>query len=150
MGSDRGVGLGDRLVFHRRRLLLDGLLGLGGLLDGLRGLGRVLDRLGRRRRLLQVGQFGAAAGLVGLRRVGLRHVRGGRVRIRVEVGLLHEFGRRLGGGIRRSLVPGPLCGAECLVLELLQLRRIRAVCPLQLKMLFDRVVENAHWKLPGT
>ena len=65
-------------------------------------------------------------------------------------GCVHEFGRRLGKRIGGILVAGPLGRAESLVLELFQLGVVRAMLPLQLQMLFDRFVENAHRWSPGT
>ena len=117
-----GAGVGDRLVLHRRVLLLGravvvGLLGLGGL--GLLG------------RLLQIGDVRGAPParlLVGLLpRLDLRGD--------------EELGRRLGERIR---LVRPLRRPKGLVLEPFNLGFIRAMGALQFQVLSDCVVEDAH------
>ena len=157
------VGLRHRLVFPGGLLLLGRLVVEVELVVVLVRLRRlvlvvghlvlVLDLLGR---LLDVGHAGRGLA-AGRRRVGgyvrLRHlgVRAGVLQLRLS----HELGRRLGRGIRngvairrRSLGAGALGRAERLILELLQLGIVGAVLALELQMLPDCLVENAHKPVP--
>ena len=113
-----------------RRLLLLG----GSLVDWCgRRLGDVLNdwrlfRLGKRWRLLQVGNRRLTANALVLR----------------DIRLLHELSRRLSQRIRRLLVAWPFRLTERLVLELLQLGIAGAVLALQLQMLSNGLVKDAH------
>ena len=135
--ADRRAG---RLVFGGGLRLLGAAHLVVRLVLGLLGLGA--------RRLLQSAIRRLLASAGGSRRHRRRRRRGigaaAPRRPRRRVGLGHEFGRRLGGRIGRSVGARALRRPEGVVLELLQLGVVGAVLALELEVLSDCLVENAH------
>ena len=119
-------------LLRRRRSSATGGGGSSGRISGGRRSGAGAGRLG---------------GLSDLARAGFLLLRGGSGGRRADV-----IGRRLGLGVRhlRRLLDltGPARRAQRLVLELLQLGLVGAVLALQLQMLTDCFVEDAHHSPP--